>query len=121
MSMARRGDGAQGFGVHEGRQARSRLGHLVLARQLGQRLAGDGLRRRGARGVLQRHAQQEASSAGRPSGTALPCRLDLVQRRLGDVDVAALDQLGHLAVEEVSSRVRMWAPSTSASVMMMMR
>jgi hypothetical protein len=26
--------------------------------------------------------------------------LDLVQRRLGDVDVAALDQLGHLAVEE---------------------
>jgi hypothetical protein len=26
--------------------------------------------------------------------------LDLVQRRLGDVDVAALHQLGHLAVEE---------------------
>ena len=26
--------------------------------------------------------------------------LDLVQRRLSDVDVAALDQLGHLAVEE---------------------
>jgi hypothetical protein len=26
--------------------------------------------------------------------------LDLVQRRLRDVDVAALDQLGHLAVEE---------------------
>jgi hypothetical protein len=26
--------------------------------------------------------------------------LDLVERRLGDVDVAALDQLGHLPVEE---------------------
>ena len=26
--------------------------------------------------------------------------LDLVQRRLGDVDMAALDQIGHLAVEE---------------------
>ena len=26
--------------------------------------------------------------------------LDLVERRLGDVDVAALDELAHLAVEE---------------------
>ena len=48
--------------------------------------------------------------------------LDLVERRLGDVDVAALDQFRHLAVEEGQQQgVRMWAPSTSASVMMMMR
>ena len=48
--------------------------------------------------------------------------LDLVQRRLADVDVAALDQFRHLPVKRTSaSSVRMCEPSTSASVMMMMR
>ena len=45
--------------------------------------------------------------------------LDLVERRLGDVDVAALDQLRICRKKKVSSSVRIWAPSTSASVMMM--
>jgi hypothetical protein len=45
--------------------------------------------------------------------------LDLVERRLGDIDVAVLDQLGIWRKKKVKSRVRIWAPSTSASVMMM--
>jgi hypothetical protein len=45
--------------------------------------------------------------------------LHLVERRLGDVEVAALDQLRHLAEEEGQQQRADVAPSTSASVMMM--
>jgi hypothetical protein len=51
--------------------------------------------------VVQRNAQQEAVQRRAVLEVQLfLAGLDLVQRRLGDVDVAALDQLGHLAVEE---------------------
>src|SRR5688572_13761571 len=44
---------------------------------------------------------------------------DEIERRLGDIDVPVLHQLGHLPVKKVRSSVRMCEPSTSASVMMM--
>ncbi len=47
--------------------------------------------------------------------------LGLIERRLRDVEVPPIDQLGICRKKNVSSRVRMWEPSTSASVMMMMR
>ncbi len=51
--------------------------------------------------VFHRDAQQEAVERGRVFQVELFfAGFDLVQRRLRDVDVAALDQLGHLAVEE---------------------
>ena len=43
----------------------------------------------------------------------------LVERRLGDVEMAALDQLRHLPVEEGQQQRADVGPSTSASVMMM--
>jgi hypothetical protein len=52
-------------------------------------------------GVHQRDAQQVAVEVGGALQVELfLAGLDLVQRRLRDVDVAALHQLGHLAVEE---------------------
>ena len=44
-----------------------------------------------------------------------PGPLDLVQRRLGEEDVALLDHLGMNRNSSVSSSVRMCWPSTSAS------
>jgi hypothetical protein len=83
-----------------------RLGHLVLARQLGQGVAGEqggaGGATREHAGVHQRDAQQVAVERRWASLQVqlFLAGLDLVQRRLRDVDVAALHQLGHLAVEE---------------------
>ena len=45
--------------------------------------------------------------------------LDLVERRLGDVDVPLVDERLHLAVEEREQQRADVLPSTSASVMMM--
>jgi hypothetical protein len=51
--------------------------------------------------------------------SALACRDDLVERRLGDEDAPCLISSGIWRKKNVSSSVRMWLPSTSASVMMM--
>ncbi len=99
------GDRAQGLAVHEGGKAfDDGLGHLVLLRQgaEGFSVQGAGLFAAGGHaGVAQGHAQQEGVERGAVLQVQLFLAvLHLVERRLGDVDVAALDQLGHLAVEE---------------------
>ena len=99
------GDASQSFCVHEVLQAcDDGLGHLVLARQLGQCVAIQGGACRAAgkhRGVDQGDAQQEVVEVARALQVQLLLAgLDLVQRRLRNVDVAAFHQLGHLAVEE---------------------
>ena len=44
----------------------------------------------------------------------------LIERRLGNIEMTALDQLGHLPEEEgQKQRANMGRPSTSASVIMM--
>ena len=96
---------AQGFGVHKVLQACDhRLGHLVLARQLGQRIARNGAAVGATgkhRGVDQRNAQQEVVQVARALQIQLLFTgLDLVERRLRNVDVTTLHQLGHLAVKE---------------------
>jgi hypothetical protein len=98
-----------------------RLGQQILARQFFQRRPRDfcraGLRHQHR--ILQRQRQQELIQRLIVLDVALGLAvLDLVQRWLGDVDVAAFDEFGHLPVEEGQQQVRMWAPSTSASVMM---
>ena len=99
------GNRAQRFRIHKAAQpGNHRLGELVLARQFGQGVArqhgasvGSGLHA----GVFQGNAQQKGvERAGVFQVLLFLAGLDLVQRRLRDVDVAALDQLGHLAVEE---------------------
>ena len=43
---------------------------------------------------------------------------DDIERRLGDVEVAFFTSSGMWRQKKVSNKVRMWEPSTSASVMM---
>ncbi len=74
---------------------RGQLGQFVAGQRAGLVAAG------GDAGVVQRHAQQEGvQRRGVFQVQLFLAVLHLVQRRLGDVDVAALHQLGHLAVEE---------------------
>ncbi len=99
------GNRAQGFEVHEVGQALDDVfSQLVLLRELGKGVAGQRLWVRAARGhtgIAQRHAQQEGVQRGRVLQVQLfLAGLHFVQRRLGNIDVAALDQFGHLAVEE---------------------
>ena len=79
------------------------IGHHVLACDGRQRIAGDGLGIPGwhQRRLHHRQVQHVLVQLEVVLQVALLASLlDLVERRLGDVDVAALDQLGHLAVEE---------------------
>ncbi len=79
------------------------IGHDVLAGQLGQCIAGD---RRGAilgcqRGVFQGDLQHELRLFRIVFQVALfAAKLDLVERRLGNVYMAAIDQFGHLAIQQ---------------------
>ncbi|CAM5290421.1 hypothetical protein RLIN73S_04688 [Rhodanobacter lindaniclasticus] len=76
---------------------------LIAAQQLLQRLAGDRRRVRvvGQRGVVHRAGDQVVVQRGVVLDVQLLLALlHLVQRRQADVDVAALDQLRHLPVEE---------------------
>ncbi|OIQ74854.1 hypothetical protein GALL_434870 [mine drainage metagenome] len=97
-------NGAQRLLVHEGRQPCDHaFCQHVLARELLQGVPGQ--RRRGIwaedGGVLEGDAQQVGVELGAVLEVLLVLAvLDLVERRLGDVDVAALDDLGHLAEEE---------------------
>ncbi len=76
----------------------------------------------GHAGVAQGHAQQEGVERGAVLQVELFLAvLHLVEWRLGDVDVAALDQLGHLAVEEGEQQGADVRAVHVASVMMMMR
>ncbi len=97
------GDRAQRVAVDHARQAADhRLGELVLARQFGQRVAGD-LAAIGAQqaGLLHRQAQHVRVQLVVVLDIALVLAvLDLVQRRLRNIDIAALDDVGHLPVEE---------------------
>ena len=99
------GNGAQGFGVQEVRQAlNDHFCGQVHVGQLGQLFAFDGARRSAAGGdgcVIQRDLEQVLVQRGAVFQVQLFLAvLDFVQRWLGDVDVATLDQLRHLAVEE---------------------
>ena len=83
------------------------LGHLVLARQFGQRVAADAWWTLAPPVWMLASVQRDACSRKRVE-LALPSfrycsslpTLTLYSGGLRDVDVAALDQLGHLAVEE---------------------
>ena len=79
------------------------IGHHVLACDGSQRIAGDGLGIAGRhqRRLHHRQVQHVLVQLEVVLQVALLAPLlDLVERRLGDVDVAALDQLRHLAIEE---------------------
>src|SRR5690606_3684357 len=78
-------------------------GQYVLTSQVGQGFAlkGRGAFRRNQGGVLQRQLQHELRFLGIVlEVTLFTADLDLVQRRLRNVDVAALDQLRHLTIEQ---------------------
>ncbi len=96
------GHGRQRGRVEHARQARDHaVGGDVLARQFIQLFAADDLAARDDLGVLQGQRQHELRFFLVVLQIALfAADLDLVQRRLGDVDVATLHQLGHLAVQQ---------------------
>ncbi|OBQ25192.1 MAG: hypothetical protein AN485_24655, partial [Anabaena sp. MDT14b] len=94
-----------GFCVHEvGQAGNDVFGHLVLAGQCFEGVAREHLRGSAAgadAGVFERDAQQEAVERRAVFQVQLFfAGLDFVERWLGDVDVTALDQVGHLAIKE---------------------
>ena len=99
------GQGAQSLRIHEAAQAGNhRLGELVFACQLGKRVTAEGRSIGAARedaGVFECNAQQEAVQRSRVFEVQLfLAGLDLVQRRLGNVNMAPLHELRHLTVKE---------------------
>ena len=99
------GQGAQSLRIHETAQAGNhRLGELVFACQLSKRVTAEGRSIGAARedtGVFECNAQQEAVQRGRVFKVQLFLTgLDLVQRRLGNVNMAPLHELGHLTVKK---------------------
>jgi hypothetical protein len=98
------GNRAQCLGVHEAAQTRDHvLGHVMPARQFGQRIAGDGGRRGAARfhlGAAQGGAQQKGVElAAVIQVQLLLAGLHLVRRRLREVDAAALYHVSVLRAE----------------------
>ncbi len=95
---------AQRIGIDDARQALDDgLGQQVLAREFAERLATDRLRagRRQQRRAVECVTQHVLVQFVVVLQVALvPAVPDLVERRLGDVDVTAFDQIGHLPVEE---------------------
>ena len=99
------GNGSQRFGIHEIVQTFNyRFGQLVLACQLGQRIAADDrpLVAAGMNGSVDQGDTQQKSiqRTGVLEVKLFFAGLDLVQRRLGNVDVAPFHQVRHLAVEK---------------------
>ena len=97
-------DRLQRVAVDQSRDAlHHRLGEEIRLGELGERLAGErlGAGARVERGVDQRLLQHELVQLVLVLEIALfLAELRSIERRLGDVDIAALDQLGHLAIEK---------------------